>query len=77
MPYLQQEFAKLESKNKLKVEMLGGGMPWMADYKHWNYEAAKRATEVSCGTLMCYVSPEHDLSRASNAPCTFYFSFPL
>ncbi|KAJ2999386.1 hypothetical protein NUW54_g6946 [Trametes sanguinea] len=46
VPYIEQEFAKLESKNKLKVEMLGGGMPWMADYKHWNYEAARRATEV-------------------------------
>ncbi|KAL7284561.1 hypothetical protein ACG7TL_001853 [Trametes sanguinea] len=46
VPYIEQEFAKLDSKNRLAVEMLGGGMPWMADYKHWNYEAARRATEA-------------------------------
>ena len=47
MQYVQQEFAKLNSKNKLKIENLHDGRPWLADYKHWNYEAAKRATEVS------------------------------
>ncbi|CDO74561.1 hypothetical protein BN946_scf184896.g1 [Trametes cinnabarina] len=46
VPYLEQEFAKLGSKNRLKVEKMGGGMPWIADYKHWNYEAARRATEA-------------------------------
>lgn len=43
---MEQEFAKLNSKNKLKIENLHGGKPWVADYKHWNYEAATRATEV-------------------------------
>ena len=54
--YVQQEFAKLKSKNTLKIENLHDGRPWLADYKHWNYEAARRATEVrfplrspSCG----------------------------
>ncbi|KAJ2957976.1 hypothetical protein NUW54_g14563 [Trametes sanguinea] len=44
--YVQQEFAKLKSKNKLKIENLHDGRPWMADWKHWNYEAARRATEA-------------------------------
>jgi Cys-Gly metallodipeptidase DUG1 len=45
--YLEAEFAKLNSKNKLTVEELHGGKPWVADHKHWNYEAAIKATEVS------------------------------
>lgn len=28
--YLNDEFAKLGSKNTFKVEMLSGGMPWVA-----------------------------------------------
>jgi len=36
----------LGSKNKLTVESLHGGRPWVADHRHWNYEAAKRATKV-------------------------------
>jgi len=43
--YLQAEFAKLGSKNKLVVESLHGGRPWLTDVNHWNYEAAKRATK--------------------------------
>ena len=45
--YLKAEFAKLNSKCSMKIEYLHGGIPWVADHKHWNYEAAKRATEVS------------------------------
>ncbi|KAJ3530508.1 hypothetical protein NM688_g7699 [Phlebia brevispora] len=44
--YLKEEFAKLKTKCKLDVEYLHGGIPWVADHKHWNYEAAKIATEV-------------------------------
>jgi Cys-Gly metallodipeptidase DUG1 len=44
--YLEAEFAKLNSKNKLDIEVLHGGKPWVANVKHWNYEAAKKATEV-------------------------------
>lgn len=50
--YVEQEFAKLKSKNTLKIEMLGGGKPWIADYKHWNYEAATRATEVAISCIL-------------------------
>ncbi|RDX44571.1 CNDP dipeptidase [Lentinus brumalis] len=44
--YIEQEFAKLHSKNTLKIENLHNGRPWAADPKHWNYEAAIRATEA-------------------------------
>jgi Cys-Gly metallodipeptidase DUG1 len=47
LKYLQDEFTKLGSKNTFNVEDLHGGKPWVEDYKHWNYEAAHRATEVS------------------------------
>lgn len=30
----------------MKIENLHDGRPWVADHKHWNYEAARRATEV-------------------------------
>ncbi|KAI8989637.1 CNDP dipeptidase [Trametes punicea] len=46
VPYIEQEFAKIRSKNKLKIESVGGGNPWVTDYKHWNYQAAIRATEA-------------------------------
>ncbi|EIN06612.1 CNDP dipeptidase [Punctularia strigosozonata HHB-11173 SS5] len=44
--FIEQEFAKLNSKNKLIIEELHGGKPWVADHRHWNYEAAKKATEA-------------------------------
>jgi Cys-Gly metallodipeptidase DUG1 len=45
--YLQGEFEKLGSKNTFSVENFHGGKPWVENYKHWNYEAAHRATEVN------------------------------
>ena len=47
--YVQQEFAKLNTKNKLKIENLHDGRPWVADYKHWNYEAAAKAVQAVYG----------------------------
>ena len=44
--YLEAEFAKLGSKNKLAFELSHGGRPWVTDVNHWNFEAAKRATKV-------------------------------
>ena len=38
--HIEKEYAKLGSKNKLTVESLHGGSPWVADHRHWNYEAA-------------------------------------
>ncbi|KAJ7784918.1 CNDP dipeptidase [Mycena maculata] len=47
--YLESEFAKLGSKNRLTIEMLHGGEPWLEDPKHWSYAAAKKATEDEYG----------------------------
>jgi len=44
--HLQEAFAALGSKNTLTVENLHGGKPWVADHRHWNFEAAKKATKV-------------------------------
>ncbi|KAG2134128.1 hypothetical protein DEU56DRAFT_950402 [Suillus clintonianus] len=44
--YLEAEFAKFNSKNKMEVEYQHGGKPWVADVKHWNFEAAKKAIEA-------------------------------
>jgi len=44
--YLEEEFAKLGSKNKFKIENLHGGKPWVTDPRHWNYVAAAKATEA-------------------------------
>ena len=44
--YIQGEFAKLNSKSKLTVELLNGGEPWVASIDHWNYAAGIKATEV-------------------------------
>ncbi|GJJ14581.1 hypothetical protein Clacol_008847 [Clathrus columnatus] len=47
--YLMQEFAKLESKNTLEIELIHGGKPWVASPDHWNYRAAIKATEIVYG----------------------------
>jgi hypothetical protein len=44
--YIQAEFDKLGSKNTLVLEELHGGKPWVADINHWNFAAAKAATQV-------------------------------
>jgi len=43
--FLQSEFEKLGSKNKIQIETLHGGKPWLADPNHWNFRAAAAATE--------------------------------
>lgn len=52
--YLEAEFAKLGSKNKLHIEALHGGMPWVSDVNHWNFAAATRATEAVYGQTPDY-----------------------
>jgi len=47
--YLEAEFAKLGTKNKLVIECLSGGKPWVADPDHWNYKAAAKATKAIWG----------------------------
>lgn len=48
--YVNKEFAKLGSKNKMSIEGEGGA-PWYADPNHWNYVAASKATEKVYGVL--------------------------
>ncbi|TRM67091.1 hypothetical protein BD626DRAFT_484722 [Schizophyllum amplum] len=44
--YIEEEFAKLGTKSQVRIEYLHGGRPWVANVKHWNYEAAIKATEA-------------------------------
>ncbi len=53
--HLEKEFAKLQTKSALKIENLSDGKPWVASTEHWNYQAAKRATEVRHLSLACAV----------------------
>lgn len=55
--FLYNEFAKLGSKNKISVENTHGGKPWVENHKHWNYEAAHRATEVIPAATRCQTYP--------------------
>ncbi|KAK3824594.1 MAG: hypothetical protein J3Q66DRAFT_93389 [Benniella sp.] len=43
--YINEEFAKLCSKNQIEVECLHAGKPWVASFKHPNYVAAASAVE--------------------------------
>ncbi|KAJ7920592.1 hypothetical protein B0H13DRAFT_2230755 [Mycena leptocephala] len=69
--YLQSEFAKLGSKNRMEIEMLHSGKPWVADWKHWNYTAAIKATEA-------IYSKTPDLTREGGSiPVTLTFAETL
>lgn len=50
----QDEFAKLGSKNTLKVEAHHGGKPWIASIDHWNFRAAHKAVETVYGKTPDY-----------------------
>ena len=54
--HLEEEFAKLRSKNVLAIKATSEGMPWVTNYKDLNYEAASRATEVRPFFLLLYTS---------------------
>lgn len=69
--YLKSEFAKLNSKNTLTIEGMHGGKPWVTDHKHWNFEAAKRATRT-------VYKQEPDLTREGGSiPVTLTFAESL
>ncbi|PPQ82701.1 hypothetical protein CVT25_009398 [Psilocybe cyanescens] len=69
--HLQKAFATLGSKNKLTVEELHGGKPWVADHRHWNFEAAKKATKAVYGQ-------DPDLTREGGSiPVTLTFAESL
>lgn len=70
--YLHSVFAKRKSPNKLKVTMVIGAKPWLADTQHALYEAGKAA--VKRGTTRPEASEEsfhRDLkfiSKHQNSP---------
>jgi Cys-Gly metallodipeptidase DUG1 len=69
--HLEKAFAALGSKNKLTVENLHGGKPWVADHRHWNFEAAKKATKAVYGQ-------DPDLTREGGSiPVTLTFAESL
>ncbi|TFK29507.1 CNDP dipeptidase [Coprinopsis marcescibilis] len=71
LSYLESEFAKLNTKNKLTIEDLHGGKPWLADINHWNFEAAKRATKA-------VYKQDPDLTREGGSiPVTLTFAESL
>lgn len=43
--YVEQEFEKLGSKNKLKAELIHDGAYWVSDPRNWSFRAAARATK--------------------------------
>lgn len=43
--YVKEQFAKLNSKNTMKVELMHAGKWWVASPKHWNFSAASKAAE--------------------------------
>ncbi|KAG8684434.1 Cys-Gly metallodipeptidase [Ceratobasidium sp. 394] len=69
--YVESEFAKLNSKNKLEIENLHGGKPYLADPNHWNFVAAAKATEAVYGK-------KPDLTREGGSiPVTLTFADAL
>lgn len=56
--YLHSVFAKRKSPNKLKVTMVIGAKPWLADTQHALYEAGKAA--VKRGTATASPRPRPD-----------------
>jgi len=69
--HLEKAFATLGSKNKLIVENLHGGKPWVADHRHWNFEAAKKATKA-------VYKQDPDLTREGGSiPVTLTFAESL
>jgi hypothetical protein len=69
--YLEAEFAKLRSKNTLRVECLHDGRPWVADHTHANFAAAARATKAVYG-----VDPDYTREGGS-IPVTLTFAEAL
>ncbi|KAI0357847.1 Zn-dependent exopeptidase [Trametes cingulata] len=69
--YLKREFAKIGTKNTLTVEKTDGGEAWTANYEHWNYQAAIRATYEVYGVIP-------DLTREGGSiPVTLTFANSL
>ncbi|PHH76690.1 hypothetical protein CDD80_1328 [Ophiocordyceps camponoti-rufipedis] len=65
--YVQEQFAKLKSKNSMNVFAQHSGKWWKASPKHWNFSAAAKATERVWGV-------EPDFTREGGSiPVTLTF----
>ena len=49
--YLKAQFESLISRNKMEVNVLGMGKPWVTDPDHWNFKAGRAATKVKNESL--------------------------
>ncbi|MEQ2191609.1 hypothetical protein XENOCAPTIV_031006 [Xenoophorus captivus] len=58
--YLHSVFAKRKSPNKLKVTMVIGAKPWLADTQHPLYEAGKAAIKRGKKAISTYKGPGPD-----------------
>ncbi|KAF2477056.1 CNDP dipeptidase [Lindgomyces ingoldianus] len=69
--HVEEEWAKLNSKNKMKFNVVHCGKWWVEDPKHWNYTAAAKAVERVFG-----VKP--DMTREGGSiPVTLTFQEEL
>ncbi|KAF5348077.1 hypothetical protein D9758_010046 [Tetrapyrgos nigripes] len=69
--HIESEFKKLGTKNKLHLEELHGGTPWVTDINHWNFKAAKIATKA-------IYNQEPDMTREGGSiPVTLTFAEAL
>lgn len=65
--YIEEEFAKLGSKNKLKAELIHDGNYWVSNPHNWSFRAAARATKKVWG-----VDPDYTREGGS-IPITLSF----
>lgn len=65
--YVEEEFAKLGSKNKCKAELVHDGMYWVTDPHNWSFRAAAKATKAVWG-----VDPDYTREGGS-IPITLSF----
>ncbi|KAK9464508.1 hypothetical protein V1512DRAFT_268113 [Lipomyces arxii] len=69
--HINDVWAKLGSKNKMEIKLLHDGMWWLSSPKHWNFEAAKKATKAVWNV-------EPDLTREGGSiPVTLTFEQEL
>lgn len=59
-------FAKRKSPNKLKVTMVIGAKPWLADTQHALYEAGKAAVKQGAATPLLHLRPDDAPQKSSN-----------
>lgn len=69
--FVNDEFKKLNSKNKIHCECSHAGNWWLSEPNHWNYQAGARATEKVYG-----VKPDYTREGGS-IPVTLTFEQEL